>query len=256
MKGSAGFVACLLVAGLLVLAPAASVRAHAELLKSSPASGAALTHAPSVIRAWFDDELALKTSVMRLYDAQGKLVASGGVDPKDASHKVMQIVAPHLSSGGYVVRWHAVTADDNAVTQGSFKFSIGGAAAAPSGSMAMSLPGIQIIAPASHASVTNPVTLVIETPGDMKTMTMGSMASMGNMGSMSGTTPGVHLHIVTDGAAAMPSADQLTKVGENRYKYSLPLLPAGIHTVKVYWADNKTHAVRGALQAVTFSIPQ
>jgi len=256
MKAPLGFMAGLVAAALLAWIPVASVQAHAELTKSSPASGATLAHSPSMIQAWFSEELAVKGSTMRLYNSQGKVLATGGVDSMVSNHQVMKVIPPHLSAGAYMVRWHAVAADDNAVTQDSFHFSVSGAASMSSGAMAMSLPAIQIIAPASHASVTNPVTLVIETPGDMKTMTMGSMASMSNMGSMSGTTPGVHLHIVTDGATAMPSADQLTKVGENRYKYSLPLLPAGAHTVKVYWADNKTHAVRGALQTVTFSIPQ
>jgi hypothetical protein len=54
----------------------------------------------------------------------------------------------------------------------------------------------------------------------------------------------------------MPTGEQVTKAGEHRYKYALPTLSAGSHTVKAFWADNKTHAARGSVQSVTFTCSQ
>lgn len=236
---------------LAVLATLGSVRpawSHAGLVKSSPKAGEAVGQSPAEVRAWFSEELAVKTSTLRLYDAHNKVLATGGVDPKVSKHNVMRLAVPHLSAGAYLVRWHAVAADDNKATDGSFRFSINGAAQTPPATTAASLPPIQVIAPANHAAVKNPVTLTFDTPADMTKYTMGGMAPMEGMG------PGLHFHILVDGGTTlMPNGDQVTQAGSHRYKYTLPSLSAGSHTVKVYWADNKTHAARGPVQTVTFS---
>ena len=41
--------------------------------------------------AWFSEELAVKPSTLRLYDAHNKLLARGGIDPKVAKHDVMRL---------------------------------------------------------------------------------------------------------------------------------------------------------------------
>lgn len=120
--------------------------------------------------------------------------------------------------------------------------------AIPSGT-APALPTLRLIAPADSARVKNPVILTIETPADLKTMTMGGgMAGMPEMG------PQVHLHITVDNRAFMPSTRQLTKVKSYRYTYRLPPLPAGRHSIKVYWANNTTDKPAGPVQAVTCSV--
>jgi methionine-rich copper-binding protein CopC len=171
----------LIVSGLGLAAMEGPVWAHAELMKSSPINGAALTSSPSVIRAWFSEELAESGSYLRLYDAHNKILATGGLDSKVSNHEALRLTPPRLSAGSYLVRWHVVAADDNAVTQGSFRFSIGGQAMAPSGMTASSPPPFQLIAPADHASVKNPVALIIETSGDMKKLTMGGTGQMGGI---------------------------------------------------------------------------
>jgi hypothetical protein len=52
----------------------------------------------------------------------------------------------------------------------------------------------------------------------------------------------------------MPSASQLTKVGSYRYTDRLPPLPAGKHTIKVYWANNTTAKPPGPVRSVTSSV--
>jgi methionine-rich copper-binding protein CopC len=246
-------------AGLLAALPAAPVWAHAHMTKSSPANGATVTSTPAAIHAWFSEELATSGNRLQLYDGHNKLLATGGLDPKVSGHTALRLGPPHLTAGGYLVRWHVVSADDNAVSEGYFRFSVGsmamapsgGTAMAPSGTAASSLPALRLVSPVDHSTVKNPVAVVIETPGDIKTLTMDGM---GGMGGMSG--PKVHLHIMVDGVANMPSSDQLTAAGNHRYQYMLAPLSRGTHTVKVFWADNKTHDAVGPLHAVTFTVTQ
>ena len=246
----------LMMTGLLLVLAPGPAWAHADLMKSSPANGAAYASTPSAIRAWFSEQLAAPGSYLRLYDAHNKVLATSGLDP--SNREALRLAPPHLSPGNYVVRWHVVSADDNHVTQGSFRFSIGGAAMAPStmttsptsGKTSSSLPPLQLIAPVDHGGVTNPVALVIQTPGDIKQLTMGG-TKMSGMGSMGATDARVHLHILVDGATIMPSSEQLKALGNNRYQYTLTPLSPGAHTIKVFWADNKTHQPAGPVRAAT-----
>jgi len=63
------------------------------MVKSSPAAGAVLTKAPPEVRAWFNDELAVKGSTLRLYDAHNKLLGTGGIDPKVAAAQDVRTAA-------------------------------------------------------------------------------------------------------------------------------------------------------------------
>ena len=127
---------------------------------------------------------------------------------------------------------------------------------APKAPMA-GLPPLHLISPAGAAPVKNPVALVVETPGDISQLTMGgNMGSMGGMGSMSNMGSQVHLHVLADSVVIMPTAKQLTKVGPNRYQLQLPTMSPGTHTIKVYWADNKTHEPVSAVQTATCTITQ
>jgi len=123
-----------LLAVLVVLAPvrqASGDEEHTKLVKSVPVNHEALLQSPPVIQAWFSEVLAAKGSVMRLYDAGNTVLAVGGLDASDRSHQSMKIVAPYLNGGVYHVNWHAIDADDNTATEGSFDFKIQGASRAP-----------------------------------------------------------------------------------------------------------------------------
>ena len=114
-----------IITALIVLAPARPGLAHASLVKSTPAGGAKLSKAPSEVRAWFSEKLAVKGSVIRLQDSHMKVLASGGVDTKAKTLDVMAVKAPILSAGTYTVTWLAVSDDDGATEKGSFRFTIG-----------------------------------------------------------------------------------------------------------------------------------
>jgi len=114
------------------LALANQAPAHATLVKSNPAADAVLTQQPSAIRAWYSEEVAVKGSFIQLYDSADKLLASGGVDLNDHNHESMKLIPPLLSPGTYTIKWHAVSADDNHVTQDEFRFTVQSAGRAPS----------------------------------------------------------------------------------------------------------------------------
>ena len=247
-----------LVATAVTLAVSQPAWGHAAMVKSSPANNATLSHSPSVIRAWFSEELAAQRSVMRLYDSKQKLLAQGGLDPSVGSHDVMKLMPPRLGPGSYQVIWHAESSDDHAMTQGYFRFSIGTAMqmppahntstqmgtmqGMPSAGAHGPLPPLQLLAPANHAHLHNPVSVTIETSTDVSLVTMGPKMMTG---------PGVHLHIVVDGVVNMPASDQLVASGAHRYTYELAPLSPGTHTIKVFWADNRTHAPVGGTQEAT-----
>ena len=126
-----GIVSCLALAN--------QTSAHATLVKSSPAADAVLTQQPSAIQAWYSEEVAVKGSFIRLYDSADKLLASGGVDLTDHHHESMKLTPPLLSPGTYTIKWHAISADDNHVTQDEFRFTVQSAGRAPSRPTADSL---------------------------------------------------------------------------------------------------------------------
>ncbi|GEM_PF-1357224 len=244
MRRHVGLVA-VVVAGLaLAFAVAPRASAHAHMVTSSPADRAVLPQSPRVIRAWFSEELAARGSVLRLYDAHQRLLAQGGLDPAFSSHEVLSLIPPRLGPGSYMVAWHSVSSDDQAMTQGYFRFSIGAAMQMPPaqhapgqmgsmhnmpssgmGSSAVrpsALPRMQLVAPADHARLHNPVSVVIGTPADISLVTMGPKMMSG---------PGVHLHIIVDGVVNMPAPDQLTAAGAHRYAYELAPLKPGPHTM-------------------------
>jgi methionine-rich copper-binding protein CopC len=232
------------------LSPVPSAWSHATLIKSSPANGMSLRTSPTAIRAWFSEELAVKGSALRLLDSHQKQLAAGGVDVGVSKHDVMKITPPALKPGAYAVQWTAISADDTETRKGSFQFSVGGGATTSPGPTA-SLPPLRLVAPALHASVKNPVSLIIETPGDITQMTTG-----GHMADMSGMGSQAHLHINVDSMMIMPMAKQLTKVGPNRYAFAVPPMSPGTHTIKVYWADDKTHTLAGHVQMTMCTVTE
>jgi methionine-rich copper-binding protein CopC len=120
------------VAILSCLALSNQASAHATLVKSNPAADAVLTQQPSAIQAWYSEEVAVKGSFIRLYDSADKLLATGGVDLNDHNHESMKLIPPLLPAGTYTIKWHAISADDNHVTQDEFRFTVQSAGRAPS----------------------------------------------------------------------------------------------------------------------------
>ena len=94
--------------------------AHARLLGTSPAAGAQLDAAPTVLMLRFDESVQL--AVLKL--------SVGGADvpvPFDrgaAAASQVSVALPSLAPGTYRVQWSALTADDGHVVKGTFSFVV------------------------------------------------------------------------------------------------------------------------------------
>jgi copper resistance protein C len=108
---------------LAMLMSVSTVVAHAELVSSDPADGETI-ETPFTLTATFSEEFASDTerSFIRVQDAGGEIVASGGQSPDDAT--MMTVDLPALEPGEYTVRWQTTTEDDNGVERGTFTFSV------------------------------------------------------------------------------------------------------------------------------------
>jgi copper resistance protein C len=113
--------ACLLM--LLLVIP---VAAHAELEDSDPADGETIT-TPYTLTATFSEDFSSNSdqSFVRVQNADGDVVASGGHDDQGAS---MTVELPALPPGEYTARWQTTTVDDNGVERGTFSFTVEAAA--------------------------------------------------------------------------------------------------------------------------------
>jgi methionine-rich copper-binding protein CopC len=111
--------AMLLALGALSALPAV-VAAHAEFDRSTPEDGETVQGSPNVIRAFFSEELA-DGSEMTLLDESGTTIATGTIDPADATR--MRIDPPDLETGDYEVQWKAF-ADDGHLETGTFTFTV------------------------------------------------------------------------------------------------------------------------------------
>jgi methionine-rich copper-binding protein CopC len=109
-----------------VLAWTGAALGHAKLLRAEPAPGSTIKVAPRVVRATFNDELDPKRSTMTVTDARARRVddGKGGVDLDDLDRKTMIAGLRATGPGTYTVRWKAVSADDQNVAQGTFRFTV------------------------------------------------------------------------------------------------------------------------------------
>ncbi len=108
--------------------------AHAQLSSSDPADGSQMTVPPQRITMQFSEALDPVGSTATVSRMDGTRVDTGDTQVDPASRKTLTVGVPALLPGGYIVQWHAVTPDDNGVTEGSFTFTVvteGGGVATP-----------------------------------------------------------------------------------------------------------------------------
>lgn len=99
------------------------------------------------------------------------------------------------------------------------------------------IPSLKILMPESGAVVGSQLAVVFETPANLSNMTM------------SAPVVGVHLHIQCDDMALMPTAQQLIRLGKNRYLYLFDLpVPPGPKTLRVYWSDAQHKTIESSMQ--------
>jgi copper transport protein len=114
-----------------VMAPSGAASAHAELVESSPASGAHLLESPTDLTLRFSEPVELLDDPIVLLDADG-----GQVDVGEAvaGGVLVTVALPDLADAAYVVDWQVVSSDGHPVT-GAFTFTVGDATPIDPGSI-------------------------------------------------------------------------------------------------------------------------
>ena len=82
----------------------------------------------------FSEELDRAAATAMVSRMDGTRVDNGDAAVDTANRKTLTVGVGTLVPGGYIVQWHAVTPDDNGVTEGSFTFTVvteGGGVATP-----------------------------------------------------------------------------------------------------------------------------
>ncbi len=254
-------VAMSMLAGIALPIRQITVYAHAKFERAEPAPGSTLRTPPPLVRIRFtlapEESLDAQRSTIAVTDARGRRVddGKGGVDLDDLDRRTLIARLKPLGAGTYTVRWKAVTTPDAGVAQGSFQFSVARAGAV------LKLPPLRLVSPKNGATITNPVTVVFETPADLSKMTMGAPGGKATHGAQTAkhgqgmeVMPMVHLHIDLDRRVTMPTMKHLTMVGPNRYKLVLGNTSPGRHTIRLYWGDNKTHRPVGRIVQVSVTV--
>lgn len=135
---------------LLLLAVAAPVGAHSELIGSDPSAGAVLNRSPERVTLRFDAPLVAGSTFI-IFDSAFRQVPDVAAAPSAADPAVMMVAPPPLADGQYTVQWVAFSQDGD-TTSGSFSFTVrgGGVSAigggAPLGWILALLGGVALIA--------------------------------------------------------------------------------------------------------------
>ena len=129
-RASGGLLALVLaVIGVLSSAPAAG--AHAQLLGTSPASGATVQVQPKQVIFEFNQDVGGTLGAVRVYDAQGNEVDNLNVSHPDGNEHWMGVgLKANLPDGTYTGTYRVISADTH-IVYGGLVFNIGHAGAAP-----------------------------------------------------------------------------------------------------------------------------
>src|SRR5437762_3532205 len=121
MRRIAVLVACVL-GGLAVFGSAAD--AHANYVRSNPASDARLVKPPTEVRIEFSEPPDPKGSEIQVLDTSGTRHDKGDVALSGDPNGLKVSVDP-IGEGGYLVAWTASSAVDGHTTKGNFAFVVG-----------------------------------------------------------------------------------------------------------------------------------
>lgn len=113
---------------LLLLTVAASpASAHAELVATTPANGAALDRAPDNVTVQLSEGVQAVPDGLRVLDSEGARVDVGDTAALPGRPDTIAVgIAPGTGEGAYTVSWRATSADSHPV-HGAFTFTVGSA---------------------------------------------------------------------------------------------------------------------------------
>jgi copper transport protein len=114
--------------------------AHANYVRSNPASDARLTKPPAEVRVTYSETPDARGSDVAVLDVDGKRVDKGDVTLVTDEANTLRVSLGDIGDGGYLVSWTTVSAVDGHETKGAFAFAVN----AP-------LPAIKDIGPSAPA---------------------------------------------------------------------------------------------------------
>ncbi len=126
--GSGALVA--IVVMLATVVAAAPAGAHALRVSSSPAAGAVVATAPTIVTATFGEQPDPKLSTLRVLDSGGHNHAEGPTTVVARQPLTLQVKVGAIGRGVYTVAWTTVSKVDGHLAGGTFAFGVG---VAPSG---------------------------------------------------------------------------------------------------------------------------
>lgn len=128
-RTAAALLAVLALGLPLLIAPSAS--AHAQLLETTPASGATVPGEPPLVVFDFNQAVGGTLGAVRVYDAQGDQVDNGEVvHPGGRQSRIGVGLRANLPDGTYTATYRVISADTH-IVYGGMVFNIGHAGAAP-----------------------------------------------------------------------------------------------------------------------------
>jgi len=120
----------LALAAVVAVACPAAASAHATLLRSEPAPGAVVDHAPAEVRIVFDDVVQLVGGDEVVRNATRASVLAGKARLGVGGKVIVLPLRRGLPDGDYTVRWHLLS-DDGHFESGVFAFGVGAGRAPP-----------------------------------------------------------------------------------------------------------------------------
>ena len=108
---------------IFTLAGFSLAQAHAFLDHADPRVGSTVKGSPSVVKAWFTEELEPAFSKIQVFDATGTEIDKKDIKVDSADKSLMSVSVPNLPAGTYKVKWSAVAVDTHHTT-GTFTFTV------------------------------------------------------------------------------------------------------------------------------------
>ena len=118
-----GLLTALAAASVLILMGGAAA-AHANYVKSNPASDAQLTKPPTEVRITFSETPDARGSDVAVLDTSGKRLDNRDVTLVTDEPNTLRVSLGTIGDGGYLVSWTTVSAVDGHETKGAFAFAI------------------------------------------------------------------------------------------------------------------------------------
>ncbi|MGH3008178.1 MAG: copper resistance CopC family protein [Gaiellaceae bacterium] len=112
---------------LLALALPATAAAHANLVRTDPASGSVRAQSPAAVQVVFDDVVRVGPGIKAVRNGGGSVLGSA---PTASGRTLVIPLQAHLRNGDYSVRW-SIISDDGHLESGVLAFGVGVGRAPP-----------------------------------------------------------------------------------------------------------------------------